>query len=96
MAISTYSAVLKWGTTAQNVAQVSGFEIKDFPDLGGSPDMLEKTTLEDAMQTYILGIQSSGAMEFTFNYDKTVYASVVSDKRTPLYYSLELEALAQI
>lgn len=92
MAISSYNVVLKWGTTAGNVAQEAGFNIKDFPDLGGSPEMLETTTLADAMQTFILGIQSGGALEFTYNYDKTVYGLVAEDARTPLFYSLEFGA----
>ena len=39
MAINTIGIVLKWGTSAGNVAKV--VDIKDFPDLGGTPDMLE-------------------------------------------------------
>lgn len=48
-------------------------DIKSFPDLGGSPEMLETTTLSDAMQTYIAGIQSLDALEFEANYTKTDY-----------------------
>jgi hypothetical protein len=33
MAISTFGVVLKWGTTADQVAKV--IDIKDFPDLIG-------------------------------------------------------------
>jgi hypothetical protein len=46
-------------------------DIKDFPDLGGAPEMLETTTLSDNMQTYIPGIQSLDALEFTANYTLT-------------------------
>lgn len=48
-------------------------DIKDFPDLGGSPEMLETTTLSDKMQTYIPGIQSTDALEFNVNYTKSDY-----------------------
>ena len=51
-------------------------DIKDFPDLGGAPEMLETTTLSDSMQTYIEGIQSSDALEFTANYSKEDYATL--------------------
>ena len=51
-------------------------DIKDFPDLGGSPEMLETTTLSDNMQTNIPGIQSLDALEFTANYTKEGYAKV--------------------
>ena len=45
-------------------------DIKEFPDLGGAPEMLETTTLSDNMQTYIPGIQSLDALKFTANYTK--------------------------
>lgn len=48
-------------------------DIKDFPDLGGAPEMLETTTLTDGMQTYIPGIQSLDALEFTANYTNDDY-----------------------
>ena len=55
-------------------------DIKDFPDLGGSPEMLETTTLSNSMQTYIEGIQSADALEFTANYDHTKYLELVELK----------------
>ena len=48
-------------------------DIKEFPDLGGSPEMLETTTLSDRMQTYIPGIQSLDALEFNANYTLVDY-----------------------
>ena len=45
-------------------------DIKDFPDLGGAPEMLETTTLSNSMATFIEGIQSSDALEFSANYTK--------------------------
>src|SRR5574344_2090437 len=51
-------------------------DIKDFPDLGGSPELLETTTLSDRMQTYIPGIQSLDALEFTANYTKADYTTL--------------------
>ena len=67
MAISTYKIFLmkKSSSTYEKL-----IDIKDFPDLGGSPEMLETTTLSDKMQTYIPGIQSLDALEFTANYTK--------------------------
>ena len=51
-------------------------DIKEFPDLGGSPEMLETTTLTDRMQTYIPGIQSLDALEFTSNYTLADYTKL--------------------
>lgn len=65
MAISTYKIFLmKKGTSDYEKL----IDIKDFPDLGGTPEMLETTTLSDKMQTYIPGIQNIDALEFTANY----------------------------
>ena len=55
-------------------------DIKDFPDLGGSPEMLETTTLSDPMQTYVEGIQSQDALEFTINYELAKYKELVGLK----------------
>jgi hypothetical protein len=69
MAISTYKIFLmKKASTGDDYEKV--IDIKDFPDLGGAPEMLETTTLSDKMQTYIPGIQSLDALEFTANYTK--------------------------
>lgn len=43
-------------------------DIKNFPQLGGKPEMLETTTLSDKMQTFIEGIQSQEALDFDANY----------------------------
>lgn len=69
MAISTYKIFLMKKATAGDTWEKL-IDIKDFPDLGGSPEMLETTTLSDKMQTYIPGIQSLDALEFTANYTK--------------------------
>lgn len=67
MAISTYKIFLMMkGDSAYEKL----IDIKDFPDLGGAPEMLETTTLSDKMQTYIPGIQSLDALAFTANYTK--------------------------
>jgi hypothetical protein len=72
MAISTYGISLMYKAEGSTYAKL--IDIKDFPDLGGAPEMLETTTLSDAMQTYIEGIQSSDALEFSANYTKEDYA----------------------
>ena len=74
MAISTYKIFLMMkgsGSTYEKLV-----DIKDFPDLGGAPEMLETTTLSDKMQTYIPGIQSLDALEFTANYTKTDFTTL--------------------
>lgn len=68
MAISTYKVFLmKKGDSNETYEKL--VDIKEFPDLGGDPEMLETTTLSDNMQTYIAGIQSLDGLSFTSNYD---------------------------
>ncbi len=73
MAISTYKVFLMKKDTDAYKKLV---DIKDFPDLGGSPEMLETTTLSDKMQTYIPGIQSLDALEFNANYTKEEFTKL--------------------
>jgi hypothetical protein len=75
MAISTFGIQLMHKGTGTTYTKL--VDIKDFPDLGGAPEMLETTTLSDSMQTYIPGIQSSDALEFTANYTKADYDKLV-------------------
>ena len=70
MAISSYNAKLMHfkGSTWQQLIPV-----KTTPQLGGAPEQLETTTLDDNMQTFINGIQTAEAMTFTANYDSDKY-----------------------
>ena len=50
MAISTYKVFLmKKGTTGDTYEKI--IDIKEFPDLGGAPEMLETTNCSDPAQT---------------------------------------------
>ena len=69
MAISTWKIFLMYKET-NSEEYTKLVDIKDFPDLGGAPEMLETTTLSDGMQTYIPGIQSLDGLEFSANYSK--------------------------
>ena len=72
MAISTYKVFLMHKTSSGET-YTKLIDIKEFPDLGGEPEMLETTTLSDNMQTYIAGIQSMDGLSFSANYDMTEY-----------------------
>jgi len=70
MAISTYPVALKYDKSANDTPSWDDVcDIKDFPDLGGAPEMLETTTLSDSAKSYIAGIKDQQALEFTANYD---------------------------
>ena len=86
MAISTYGISLRYVLANETVKLI---DIKDFPDLGGAPEMLETTTLSDGMQTYIEGIKSADALEFSANYTKADYdtcAALKGQKNTFAVY----------
>lgn len=75
MAISTYKVFLmKKGDTGETWSKL--VDIKEFPDLGGAPEMLETTTLSDKMQTYIAGIQSLDGLSFISNYDMATFKTL--------------------
>lgn len=76
MAISTYKIFLMHKSTGVGASYSKLIDIKEFPDLGGEPEMLETTTLSDKMQTYIAGIQSLDALSFTANYTLADYKTL--------------------
>ena len=75
MAISTYKIFLMH-KAKEAEAYEKLIDIKDFPELGGTPEMLETTTLSNKMQTYIPGIQSLDGLEFTANYTKADFTTL--------------------
>ena len=76
-ATSTYKTYLMHGTTANNSTTYEKLiDISDFPDLGGTPELLETTTLSDAMKTFIQGIQEAEGLEFNTNYVKSSYSAL--------------------
>ena len=90
MAISTFGVQLMYKNTSTYEKLI---DIKDFPDLGGAPEMLETTTLSDNMQTYIPGIQSLDALEFTANYTladfQKIKAMEGSEKEFAVWFGAE-------
>jgi hypothetical protein len=71
-AISTYKARLMRGT-GESLTYSMLIPITSFPQIGGAPEQIETTTMEDIMQTFIQGIQSAEAMEFGTWYDSDAY-----------------------
>ncbi len=86
MAISSYNAKLMKGTgSGSSVTWTQLVPVKTTPQIGGAPEQVETTTLDDSMQTYINGIQTAEAMEFTANYDSEKYDTLkaLEGKTTP-------------
>ena len=85
MATSSYKTFLM---VKKSEAYEKLVDIKDFPDLGGAPEMLETTTLSDSMQTFIEGIQSQDALEFTINYDLETFKTIEGMKGVETDFSV--------
>ena len=85
MAISTYKVYLmkKSDSTYSKL-----IDIKEFPDIGGDPEMLETTTLSDKMQTFIMGIQSNEALSFTANYTKADFTALQALEGSEVDYAI--------
>lgn len=76
-ATSSYMTFLMHGTVSNSETAWSKLvDIKEFPNLGGAPEMLETTTLSDRMKTFVKGIQSNEAFTFTTNYNPTAYQAL--------------------
>lgn len=86
MASSSYKTFLMHATTGTTYEKL--VDIKDYPDLGGEPEMLQTTTLSDKMHTYTPGIQSLEGLSFTANYDKETYTKLEALKDKDESYSV--------
>ena len=73
MAISTYKSFLMHKASDKWEKLI---DIKSYPDLGGSPELLEATTLSDPATVNIMGIQSLDALEFECNYTLAEYTKL--------------------
>ena len=86
-AYSTINTVLKFGTAASSLTQLC--KIKSYPDLGGAPDTIETTDLEDTAQTFVAGVQSVDQMEFTANFTPEAYTALKTNEGTDGYFELD-------
>ena len=88
MAISTkYTYLMKKASGANEYTKL--IDIKEFPDLGSSPNMIETTTLSDNAQTFIAGIiQMGDGLAFTANYTATDYGTLKALEDQELDYAL--------
>ena len=85
--MSTINTVLKAGTTASALTQLC--KIKSYPQLGGEPESIETTDMEDKMQTFVPGVQSMSAMQFAANYDKEKFDEIKASSDKEQIYELD-------
>lgn len=87
-AVSTIGTILE--TSADGTTWTKLCKIKSYPALGGAPEQIETTDLEDDSQTFVPGVQTMDAMEFTANYTLTDYQAVQTKAGTELSYRLSM------
>lgn len=89
MAISTYNTFLMYDSSSTSTPSWQKVvDIKEFPDLGQDPETLETTTMTNAMQTFIMGLQGNEALDFTANYTPTDYQTVAALSGVQKHYAI--------
>lgn len=83
--IGTILEVSEDGTTWEKMCPV-----KSFPALGGAPEQIEVTDLEDEQQAFVPGVQSLDSMDFGANFTLENYNAVKAKEKIPLKYRLKL------
>ena len=86
-ALSTINTVLKVGETGAKVAKVCA--IKSYPDLGGDPEKITVTDLEDTDEASVPGVRSADDMQFTANYDKEKFDEIKASSDKEQIYELD-------
>lgn len=64
--------------------------IKSYPALGGAPEQIDVSDLEDEITSSIPGVQSLDPMEFTANYILESYTSIKAKEGQDLKYRVKL------
>lgn len=77
MARNTMFSFLMEGTGSSTLTYAKVCDIKDYPDVGGSVEALDATSLTNWARVYIEGIEETESqMSFTCNYDLATYQTV--------------------
>lgn len=89
-AVSTIGTILEFSEDGETYTKLC--KIKSYPALGGAPEQVETTDLEDDAQTFVPGVQTMEAMEFSANYTLDSYTAVKAKAGKPGYYRLKMGA----
>lgn len=73
------------GDVAGSYTEIPG--LQEIPELGGDPEQIDVTTLEDTVKRSIPGVQDLGDLAFTFLYDKTNYLALKNGLSTTTTYA---------
>ena len=86
MAHNTINTILRRGAAANNMSQLA--RIKSTPQLGGEPEQIEATDLQDRQQTFVPGVESVDSFTFVCNYTPESYDAVKATAGIPGFYQL--------
>ena len=86
-AYSTIGTFLKMGTAAASITKVC--PIKSYPQLGGDPEQIETTDMEQDSQTFVPGVKQQDTMTFTANFDKDYFSALKDLEGQDLVYELD-------
>lgn len=89
MARNTMYVFLMEGTGTGTLTYSKVVDIKDFPDMGGSVEALDKTTLTNWARTYIEGIEETDStLPFTSNYTLADYQTLKALEGSERHFAL--------
>lgn len=83
---STIGTILKIGTDSSSLNKVC--PIKSYPQLGGEPEQIETTDMENDSQTFVPGVKQQDTMTFTANYTKETFAAIKALEDQELTFEL--------
>ena len=77
MALISKGIKLSYGTAGQTSTYTDLTNLQEIPDLGGSSDSIDVTTLADSAYVYINGLKNNGDnLSFKFLYEATQFATL--------------------
>lgn len=83
MAIISKGIKLSYDSTKEGTSYTDLTNLQEIPELGGTSDTIEITTLEDAAHMYTKGILNYGdTLSFVFLYDKTQFETLSAMKES--------------
>lgn len=85
--MSTINTVLKFGTEKASLTKLT--RIKSYPALGGDPEQIEITDLEDLMAQFCEGVQQLQSMQFRANYTKEEFDNVNAKAHKQGFFELD-------
>ena len=93
MALISKGIKLSYGTAGQTTTYTDLTNLQEIPDLGGTSDSIDVTTLADSAYVYINGLKNNGDnLGFKFLYDATQFTTLAGFGDTKKAWKVSLPA----